>query len=71
MFPEAASEIAPQVDLLYFFLIAVSLFFSIAIAIAILWFCIRYRRRSDDEVPPHIHGNNMLEITWSVDFSVS
>ncbi len=66
MFPEAASEIAPQVDLLYFFMIAVSLFFMAAIAIAIIWFCIRYRRRSDDEVPPHIHGSNMLEITWSV-----
>jgi cytochrome c oxidase subunit 2 len=66
LFPEAASAIAPEVDLLYLFLIGVSVFFSVGIAVAIVWFCIKYRRRSEDEIPPHIHGNNLLEITWSV-----
>lgn len=32
----------------------------------ILLFAIGYRRRDDDEVPPQIHGNNALEISWTV-----
>ena len=65
-FPEAASEIAPKVDQLYYFLTAVSVFFTVLIAIAILVFAVKYRRRSDDETPEEIHGNNTLEVIWTV-----
>lgn len=64
--PEQASTIAPKVDLLYFFLVAVSAFFTLLIALLVVAFAIRYRRRSADEVPKPIHGNNALEITWTV-----
>lgn len=66
MWPEAASEIAPQVDLLYIFLIAVSVFFTIGIGIAILFFAVKYRRTSEDAVGHPVHGSTALEITWSV-----
>ena len=46
LFPHAASSIAGRVDALYFYLIAVSVFFSLLIALAILYFAIKYRRRS-------------------------
>ena len=65
-FPEAASEIAPKVDQLYYFLTAVSVFFTVLIGIAILVFAVKYRRRSDDEKPEEIHGNNTLEVIWTV-----
>ncbi len=64
--PEQASTAAGQVDALFLFLTAVSVFFGLLIAGLVVYFFIRYRRRSNDEIPPHIHGSTLLEITWSV-----
>jgi cytochrome c oxidase subunit 2 len=66
LFPERASTIASQVDALYFYLVAVSAFFALLIAILMIVFAIKYRRRSEDEIPPAIKGGLLLEITWSV-----
>ena len=66
LFPEAASSFASEIDLLYVFLVAVSVFFTVGIAVALVYFGVKYRRRSDDEVPKEIHGSNALEIIWSV-----
>jgi cytochrome c oxidase subunit II len=66
LFPESASAIAPQVDYLLGFLVAVSAFFTVVIFAAIVYFSIRYRRRSDRELPGVIHGSLSLEIAWSV-----
>jgi cytochrome c oxidase subunit 2 len=65
LIPEQASTIAEGVDLLYYFLSAVSAFFSVLIFVAIFYFAIRYRRRSDTEIPKPIHGSTALEILWS------
>ena len=66
LFPEAASAIAPDVDHLALFLLAVAAFFSVAIFATIFYFAIRYRRRSDRELPHVQHGGMLLEILWSV-----
>jgi len=66
LFPVEASTVAKHVDSLYFFLIAVSGFFSILIAVLVVGFAIRYRRRSDDERPKPIHGSLRLELIWTV-----
>lgn len=66
LFPDRASTIAPQVDALYFYLIAVSGFFALLIAVLVIVFAIKYRRRSEDEIPPAIRGGMALEIAWSV-----
>ena len=66
LFPEQASSIAPEVDHLLYFLVAVAVFFSLAIFCAIFYFAIRYRRRSENELPRPIHGGMALEILWSV-----
>ena len=42
--PHAASTQAGPIDALYGFLLLVSGFFTIGIALAIVWFCIKYRR---------------------------
>jgi len=57
---------AGRVDALYFVLIAISAFFSILIATLVIYFAIRYRRRSPDEVGADFHGGNTLEIVWTV-----
>ena len=66
LFPERASSLASGVDGLYFFLVGVTAFFSIAIAGAIFVFAIRYRRRQADERPGEIHGSLLLELAWSI-----
>jgi cytochrome c oxidase subunit 2 len=64
LFPDQASTLAPRVDGLFFFLCAVSIFFSSLICILIIAFVLKYRRRSDSERPPNIHGNVALEVIW-------
>jgi cytochrome c oxidase subunit 2 len=64
--PVEASTSAGRVDALYFFLIGLSLFFSLLIAGLIVTFALRYRRRSDAEVPQPIKGSLALELAWTI-----
>jgi cytochrome c oxidase subunit 2 len=66
LFPQAASSFAGRVDALYFYLITVSAFFTLLISLSILYFAIKYRRRSESELPPGVEGSLKLEIAWSV-----
>jgi cytochrome c oxidase subunit 2 len=66
LFPEAASELATKVDEIYFFALLLTLVFSLLIASLILFFIVRYRRRSENEVGKPERGGIWLEITWSV-----
>ena len=56
---------AGGVDALYLYLVGVSAFFALLIAILVIVFAIRYRRRSEGELPPAIEGSLILEIAWS------
>jgi cytochrome c oxidase subunit 2 len=66
LFPETASTIAGRVDALYFFLVGVAAFFSVLIAGLIVWYAVRFRRRSPDSIGARIAGGFVLEITWTV-----
>ena len=66
LFPEQASAMAARVDHLYFYLLAVSGFFAVLIAILVIIFAIKYRRRSEHELPRGIEGSLKLEIAWTV-----
>jgi len=66
LFPAQASGLAGQVDALYFFLIAVSAFFSLLIALLVIVFAIRYRRRAPDDVGAGITGSLQLELLWTI-----
>jgi cytochrome c oxidase subunit 2 len=57
---------AGRVDALYFFLIAVSVFFSLLIAGLIVFYAIKYRRRAPDSVGENFHGGMVLELTWTI-----
>jgi cytochrome c oxidase subunit II len=37
----------------------------VVVAGLLVWSMIRYRRRGD-ELPPQVHGNNKLELTWTL-----
>jgi cytochrome c oxidase subunit II len=66
LFPERASTMAGRVDALYFFLLGIAAFFSLLIAGLIVYYAVKYRRRSPDAVGANIHGGLALEIAWSV-----
>lgn len=63
--PDQASTIAKSVDYLYYFLTAITLFFTALIFSIIFYFMIRYRRRSPDERPKPIEGSLPLEVLWT------
>lgn len=67
LLPEQASTHAPRVDLLYFFLLAVAVVFTVLIASLIVFFSIKYRRGNTrvDRTPSQGHAI-ALEITWMV-----
>ncbi len=64
--PEQASTVAGQVDALFLFLVAVTVFFTGLIFLLVVVFALKYRRRSDDERPKAIHGSLVLEALWTV-----
>ena len=64
-FPPQGSTHAASVDALYLFFVAVTAFFSVLIALLVVVFAVRFRRRSADEVGAPIHGSLVLELTWT------
>jgi len=66
LYPEQASNFAPQVDNLVLFMIAVCLVFAVAICAAVIYFMFRYQRERPDEIGVPIHGDLRLEIAWIV-----
>lgn len=65
LFPAQASTIAGRVDNLYFFMLAVTAFFSVLIAVLVVVLALKYRRRTSDEVGANIHGSTALEVVWT------
>ncbi len=46
------------------FIISVIIF--VGVSGAIIYAALRFRRKSDDEEPAQVHGNNKLELAWTV-----
>jgi cytochrome c oxidase subunit 2 len=65
IFPQQASEQAVQVDALYFFLLAVSAFFGLLIAILIVVFAVKFHRKRENAIGEAIHGSIPLELLWT------
>jgi cytochrome c oxidase subunit 2 len=63
--PVQASTLSGEVDALYFFLIFLSVIFSLLIGGAVIGFTIRFRRRSEDQRSAPIHGSMALELLWT------
>ncbi len=64
--PQQASTFSVAWDHLFYFLTAITVFFSALIFAAIFIFAIKYRRRSKDEIPRQIEGNLKLELIWTI-----
>jgi cytochrome c oxidase subunit 2 len=66
LFPEQASTLAPRVDNLYFFIVAVTAFFAIAVTVVVIVFAVKYRTDDPLAVGDRIHGSIPLELAWSI-----
>jgi len=66
LFPDRASAMAGRVDALYFFLVGLTVFFSLLIAGLIVYYAVKFHRRDPGAVGARIHGSMTLEIAWSV-----
>ncbi len=65
LFPREASSIAPYMDALYFFLLAMTLVGLLLVGALIFGFSIRYRK-ARNPVATQIEGSTLLEATWTI-----
>src|SRR5688572_19601810 len=66
LFPEQASSLAPEMDALYAFLCAVTVFFTLLIFVLIVYFAFKYKRRSEGERPQQTVESIRLELAWTI-----
>jgi cytochrome c oxidase subunit 2 len=69
LFPPRASEMAREIDLLFFSTLGVTIFFSTLIAVAIFYFMVRYKRSRPTEVGVYMkegHNTMILEAAWII-----
>lgn len=66
LFPAPTSTGAEQVDDLFYFILAVSIFFFAVIVGVLFLFVLRYRQRPGVDVQPSAAHNNLLELAWTV-----
>jgi cytochrome c oxidase subunit 2 len=64
LFPERASTFATHVDALTFYLLSVTVFFTLLIFMLVIVFAIKYRRRTERPMSDRIRTNIPLEIAW-------
>src|SRR6187431_963766 len=65
LFPPGASTVSVEVDLLYFFIVAVCAFFAVLVTALIIAFTIKFKRTHEDAVGADIHGSLALELGWT------
>jgi cytochrome c oxidase subunit 2 len=69
IFPEQASTIAPDVDLIFAAVTALSLFFAVPVAVLIIYFAIKYRRTAMTERFVDVHEGRERGETWLLEAS--
>ncbi len=64
--PPANSSVAQQWNDLFWFVHTSSFVLVVGILLAIVYFCVKYRRKSEDDVTPVITHNANLEALWAI-----
>ena len=63
---DTAGPVAEKQSDLFKFIFWIAVVVFVLVEGGIIWITIRYRRRSDTEMPKQTHGNTKLEITWTL-----
>ena len=61
----SASTVSAEVDMLFLYILGVSVFFFMLIFAILVLFSVKYRRSEMGEVVPQVHGNLPLELLWT------
>ena len=61
-----ASSLAPQVDLLFWFMVGMCAVVAIGVVIAVIYFSVRYRRRSRADRASSASQSVRIELTWTL-----
>lgn len=65
--PKAATGQGREISDLYTIIMALGAVIFMLVESLIVWSVIRYRRQpGDDTLPPQTHGNNVLEVIWTI-----
>jgi cytochrome c oxidase subunit II len=64
--PTQGTEIAKSVDNLYAFLLVISLASCVIVIGGMIYFAMKYKRKSDNDVTAYITHDTRLEVLWSV-----
>lgn len=65
--PQRASTVAAEVDWLFYFILYVSIFFTLLIGALLVLFAVKYRHRGEEKpAPAHAAHSTALEVTWTV-----
>lgn len=65
LMPEQASSFAQKYDLVFFAITALTIFFTVAVVIAIIYFIAKYRKGTKADRSNPVSGHMALEIAWS------
>ena len=63
--PPAGTQLAENIDQLIHFLVFISVAASALVIVGFVYFSIRFRRKSETDITPHITHNYVLEFLWS------
>ena len=65
--PKPATTQAPDISSLYDIVFAIAVAIFVTVEGLIVWSILRYRRRPTDiDLPPQTHGNNLVEVLWTL-----
>jgi len=65
-FPSQASTTAASVDGLLYMLTTICGVVGLGVAVVLIYFAVRYRRRRNTPTPAEMRGNTPLELTWTI-----
>ncbi len=66
LFSGQVTELGGRVDTVQFFLILVMAFWFVACNAVLVYFMLKYRRKSPDQKVSNVKGNHLLEMAWTV-----
>ncbi|MBX6353263.1 MAG: cytochrome c oxidase subunit II [Thermoflavifilum sp.] len=64
--PPALTQMAREADTLFYVMLAVVTVFFVIVEVLLVTFLIRYRRSRQRQVGVAVHGNNKLEVVWTL-----